>query len=235
MPRRSGSTLIESDITFNADISWRTGVQNERTRNTSAPCFIQAGVVHEFGHSVGLLHENTELSNMTQGYSGHVWYGGCDQFTHHPTPDDCQGARRLFPFSYTERDASVMNFEMSGSTGTQIWRNNSTITNVNQRDAINIEYTVCNPGNTGIDFDLGVYISTNEIISKYDTYIGGFNYYLPSHYAWERDKTFRIPSLMSNGTYFVGVVVDIDDNLDEDRECNNNLIFPGLWRVIGAN
>jgi hypothetical protein len=228
--RYSGSERKESDITFNADISWRTEVQDERIRNTDKPSFLKV-VVHEFGHCVGLNHFDTELSIMSQGYDGHLWYGGCSNYRQHPMPDDCQGARLLYPSSNTEEDVTLTNFEMSGSSSTQIWRSNSTVTTVSPGNNVNVEYTVCNVGNVGINFSLGVYISTNDNITKYDTYIGGFSYYLPAHYAWERDKTFTIPSSFSSGTYYIGVVADPDNKLAETRECNNNLIFPGQWTV----
>lgn len=227
----SGSTRNESDITFNADISWYTGPQDERIRNTDKPAFLKV-VVHEFGHCVGLNHYCSELAQMAQGYTGHIWYGGSNTYRHHPSPDDCQGARLLYPYpSNSETDATLMNFEMNGSCGSQLWRNNSTNTVVTKGNSINVEYTVCNVGNVGINFDLGVYLSTNDYISSGDTYIGGFSYYLPDHYAWERDKTFTIPISVPNGTYYMGALVDINNNLSENRESNNRLVFPGTWTV----
>ncbi len=230
-PRTSGSTLIESDIWFNASAGWLWGPQDERVRNTSNPAFLKV-VVHEFGHSVGLLHESGELADMAQGYSGHLWYGGSDKYRHHPMPDDCQGARALFPYSNDDIDASAMNFEMSGSSATQLWRNNSTNTVITPGGSVSCEYTVTNAGNIGINFNARIYFSTNEYISTYDTYVGGFDYYLPAHYAWERDKTFTVPSSLSAGTYYMGLVIDSGDDLAEHRESNNRLVFPGTWQVL---
>jgi len=226
-----GDEIVETDITFNVDISWNTGAQDERTRDETQPSFRKV-VVHEFGHSLGLKHYCAELAQMAQGYAGHVWYGGNSTYRHHPSPDDCQGARFQYPYpSNSEEDATLMNFEMDGACDSETWRNNSVITTVSAGGEVDVEYTVCNVGNVGINFSLGVYLSSNDYISTSDTYIGGFSYYLPAHYAWERDKTFSIPSSVSPGTYYIGAVVDIGSILSEVRESNNRLVFPGQWII----
>ncbi|MCI0443396.1 matrixin family metalloprotease [bacterium] len=222
--------IEETDVLFNADLVYNTGVQDERVRDTSAPAFRKVSV-HELGHALGLAHYCNELAQMAQGFTGHIWYGDSATYRHHPTPDDCEGARYQYPFSNSEVDASLMNFEMNGSCGSQIWRNNSTVTLVSPGGSVNVEYTVTNPSNTGINFSLGVYVSTNDFISQFDTYIGGFSYFLPPHYAWERDKTFTIPVSVAPGTYFIGAIVDVENSLAENRESNNRLVFPGKWQV----
>lgn len=225
-----GSERLESDIMFNADISWRTGVQDERVRFTDMPTFLKV-VVHEFGHSVGLNHFDTEPAVMSQGYDGHLWWGGSETYRHHPMADDIAGARALYSHSNAETDVTAMNFEMSGATSTAIWRSDSANTNVNAGGTVNVEYSVANVGTAGANFALGVYLSTNDYISTGDTYLGGFSYYLPAHYVWERDKTFSIPINVAPGTYYVGVVVDTGSTLSENRESNNRLVFPGTWTV----
>jgi len=229
--RYSGSEILETDVTFNADIGWNTGAQDERVVDTSAPAFRKV-VVHEFGHALGLGHYCSELAQMAQGYTGHIYHGGSAVYRHHPTPDDAEGARAQYPFpANSERDAALTNHEMSGACGSQIWRNNSDVTTVSPGDTTDVEYTVENLGNVGINFSAGIYLSTNEYISKYDTYLRGFGYYLPAHFAWERDKTVTIPASVAPGMYYIGVVVDGDNELAEARESNNRLVFPGRWRV----
>lgn len=229
--RHSGGDTLETDIGFNSEISWNTGAQDERERDTSQPAFRKVAV-HELGHALGLKHYCSELAQMAQGYAGHVWYGGSAKYRHHPTPDDCQGARYQYPYpSNSEYDATITNFEMQGSCGSHVWRSNSIVTTVSGGDPVNVEYTVCNVGNVYINFNLGIYLSTNDYISTYDTYIGGFGYGLPAHYAWERDKTFTIPTSVSPGTYYIGAVVDTNNTLNECRESNNRLVFPGKWEV----
>lgn len=228
---QDGSERLESDIMFNADISWHTDVQDERVRTTDKPTFLKV-IVHEFGHSVGLNHFDTVQAVMAQGYDGHLWWGGSETYRHHPMTDDIAGARALYSASNSETDVTAMNFEMSGSTSTAIWRSNSTNTNVRAGAAVNVEYSVANVGKTGASFTLGVYLSTNDFISTGDTYIGGFSYFLPAHFVWDRDKTFTIPSSVAPGTYHIGVVVDTGNTLSENRESNNRLVFPGTWTVV---
>ena len=227
---RDGSERIESDIMFNAEISWYTGVQDERVRNEDKPTFLKV-VVHEFGHSVGLNHFDTEQAVMSQGYDGHLWWGGSETYRHHPMADDIAGSRVLYSHSNPEVDVTAMNFEMSGSTSADLWRSNTTNTNVSAGGTVDVEYSVANVGKSGENFSLGVYLSTNDFISTGDTYIGGFSYFLPAHYVWDRDKTFTIPSSVAPGTYYIGVVVDTTEVLAENRESNNRLVFPGTWTV----
>lgn len=225
------SWILETDIGFNADLTWNTGAQDERVRDETRPAFRKVAV-HELGHALGLAHYCSELAQMAQGFAGHLWYGGSATYRHHPSPDDAQGARAQYPYpSNSERDATMLNFEMDGSCDSDVWRSNTTVTAVAGGASIDVEYTVANVGNVGIDFTLGVYLSTDEYISIYDRYLGGFSYYLPAHYAWERDKTFTIPCSVPAGIYYIGAVVDPQSALAEVRESNNRIVFPGRWRV----
>jgi hypothetical protein len=225
-----GSERLESDIMFNADITWHTGVQDERVRLTDKPTFLKV-VVHEFGHSVGLNHFDTKPAVMSQGYDGHLWWGGSESYRHHPMVDDIAGSRALYDYSNSETDVSAMNFKMNGATSTALWRKNTADTVVNAGSTVDIEYSIANLGKTGANFILGVYLSTNDFISTADTYLGGFSYYLAAHYVWERAKTFTIPSDVTPGTYRLGLVVDTGSTLSENRETNNRLVFPGTWTV----
>lgn len=225
-----GSERLESDIMFNADISWNTGIQDERIRKTDKPTFLKV-VVHEFGHSVGLNHFDTEQAVMSQGYDGHLWWGGLETYRHHPMADDIQGSRILYSHSNSEIDVTATNFEMSGASSTALWRNDTANTNVAAGGTVNVEYSVANVGKSSASFSLGVYLSTNDYISTGDIYLGGFGYVLPAHYIWDRDKAFTIPSSVTPGVYHIGVVVDTDNSLSEARETNNRLVFPGTWTV----
>ena len=225
-----GSERLESDIMFNADIAWYTGVQDERVRNTDKPTFLKV-VVHEFGHSVGLNHFDTAQAVMSQGYDGHLWWGGSETYRHHPMADDIAGSRALYSSSIPEADVTAMNFEMSGASSTALWRSNGTNSVVSAGSQVNVEYSVANLGKAGANFSLGVYLSNNDYISTGDTYLGGFSYFLPAHFVWDRDKTFTIPGNVAPGTYFLGVVVDTGSTLAENRESNNRLVFPGTWTV----
>lgn len=230
----SGRDIEEIDVSFNADIGWNTGAQDERERDIFRPAFRKV-VVHEFGHGLGLDHDCSELAQMAQGYAGHVWYGGSQTYRHHPSPDDCEGARYQYPYSsHTEVDISLMNFEMNGSCNSQVWRDNSLVTPVAAGDMVDIEYTVCNLGNAGSSFSVGIYLSTNDIITKNDIYLGGVAYYLTDQYALEQDRAYYIPCTVPEGIYYIGAVVDPENKLAEMRESNNRLVFPGQWLITAS-
>ena len=173
---------------FNADIAWYTGVQDERVRNTDKPTFLKV-VVHEFGHSVGLNHFDTGLAVMSQGYDGHLWWGGSETYRHHPMADDIAGSRALYSHSNSETDVTAMNFEMSGATSTVLWRSNNMNTLVNAGSMVNVEYTVANIGNVGSDFSLGIYL-----------FIKRTTLFLPETPIWAGFLTIFLPTLFGSAT-----------------------------------
>ncbi|UCF05879.1 MAG: matrixin family metalloprotease [bacterium] len=226
-----GDEIEEMDVRFNADLAWETGAQDERVREV--PAFRKV-VVHELGHALGLDHECSELAVMAQGTAGHVWYGGNAPTRHHPMADDVEGSRELYPWSGTYRDVALSNFEMLGTCSSQLWRNNTSLTTVEAGSTVDLEYLVSNPGNVGINFILGIYLSTNDNISKWDTYLTGQSWWMTYEYNSETDITVTIPCDVPPGIYHMGVVADPDYELAEVREGNNRLVFPGRWRVVAS-
>lgn len=57
----SGQTIVESDITFNADYAWNTNGSNWDTEAVAA---------HELGHSLGIHHSEVSTATMTAYYAG---------------------------------------------------------------------------------------------------------------------------------------------------------------------
>ena len=75
--------------------------------------------------------------------------------------------------------------------------------------------------------DVGFYISTNDLISTFDTRIGGATLNLGRGNVYTALHTVTIPSNLNWGTnYWIGAVIDEDGSLAESTEVNNATYIP---------
>ncbi|MGF1673448.1 MAG: hypothetical protein ACFCUV_07155, partial [Rivularia sp. (in: cyanobacteria)] len=74
---------------------------------------------------------------------------------------------------------------------------------------------------------VGFYISTNDIISTGDQRIGGTTLTLGRDNVYTARNTVTIPSsLQRNRNYWLGVVVDENNSINENVEWNNATYIP---------
>jgi len=234
--RVRGNRIIEADVLMNADLAWGYGFEDERVR--SGGVYFRQTLLHELGHAIGLRHQCTpgepgELAVMSCSHPGNaIWYGGVARFRHHPAPADCEGARFLYPAREQERDFAAMNFKVTGPCFAEIPRAASTVTSVLPGGTIEVQYTICNPGNVRSTMLAAIYLSADEDVDRFDQYIAGFRYTLGGNTALEQTKTIALPKTVPPGVYHLGLVIDPTDLASEHREGNNTLVFPGTWRIV---
>jgi hypothetical protein len=86
--------------------------------------------------------------------------------------------------------------------------------------------TLKNQGNTtSSGFYTRYYLSTNNIITTFDTYMG-YDYIssLGSNRTTSRSYSFNLPSNLKSGqTYYVGAIADYNNRVSESNEGNNTL------------
>ena len=213
--RYSGSTMTDCDIWYNSrpDYTWTNGLTDPCEYRSYWPIEFRNVARHEIGHAIGFDHENDTLANMnsfsTHGCGvGHVTNSGIM-----PHADDKRGVRFLYPANTTVRNVMATNWREPSTGGarqegeeTGNWAANTTRT---------LEFWLANQSTVTIagsssGIRTGVYLSTNDLISTFDTriyettYSGSWGAGAAGRYA----PTVRVPANMPSGNYYVGVYFD---------------------------
>ena len=207
----------ETDIAINSDKDWTTGSYSGN--GASNLISFKSVMLHELGHSLGLKHSNDDIAVMNSYYPNGGTVGYYEETT--PLPDDRWGLKILYPDSSVGRDIAVSRFKTNENGGT--WVNSYAGTTYKKSgDTISFEYTILNLGTTDESVPIRFYISNNRYISTYDTYVGSTTWTMPGYAQVTASKTIYIPNL-TNGTYYIGYLVDSSDNINEENEDNNQV------------
>lgn len=212
--------LDEADIEFNSDLSWSTNALDYN--NLDSPFSFEGVALHELGHSLGLLHEDTRLATMNSYYpnSGPLGY----YKTWNPLGDDRQGARFLYPDRTAEVDVAASAFKSiaPGSSGLV-----ASPYYAPRGSRVTIEFTFTNLSTSTQTFDIGFYLSTNNLISTADTLLGANNgAWGGAGFTGTFTRTLYIPSTVETGTYYLGFLLDYTNSLIENDEGNNGQAMP---------
>ncbi len=238
--------VIESDIRLGSP-TWYTVEDSNHTPYGDLGRSVQGVMVHEGGHCIGLGHTNNLYNIMGDGRT-HVDRNNTTTF-YGPGEDASDGlidlhGKRSSGFDIY-RDVSVTTWRYDFASGAYSAHKMGRLLDaggselsktgyqwvgqdeykINAGDTFQMEYTTQNSGerdaeNTDVSFRL----STNPIISTLDTEIG---YY--SSFNFNRNIPFEatkpglvIPVTTPPGDYWVGVIVDVSDNIPETEELSNN-------------
>lgn len=214
-------------------------------RYTGSGRAIQTTGIHEFGHGLKLKHVNTEYNVMGSDFE-HIHVNGSTA-TAYLGEDAADGAVFLYSeTSSTHEDLGVVHWKYLGASGeysdhtkTKVYNsadgNLSTINIggetgyiVSAGQVVRVEFTYENNGkNTQNNVDVGFYISTNDLISTFDTRIGGTTLTLGRGDVYTARHTVTIPANLYYGTnYWIGAVIDEDGSLAEATEVNNATYIP---------
>jgi len=221
--------IQEFDVEFNPEQTWQFGAPDPvRRGNTN----FRHTATHELGHALGLLHFDDDMAVMiTTSPANKAWYGGTAYWRVLPHPDDSYSARVLYPHSNTHRDIAISAFELASPGLTQAAMPDTTKT-LTRGKSFKIKASFGNLGNQYEQFGIRVYLSTNETISNADTLIA-------SGTGWADPGAFHtfiwtaiVPGSMPYGEYFVGVILDSENNIPEAIEGNNISHLPGKIKVV---
>jgi hypothetical protein len=220
--------IIECDIGIDRDMP--TMVQNEMDSYLS---FLET-ITHEFGHVLGMGHEDAKMSIMCSrntcgrmaGRNAAGSYVGNYEFI---LPDDV--------------DYIVAHYGLSTVPGrvdpfTSGWRWNARWTepqpiytsqyyyNVCPGATITYRFSIGNMGKPGIlqssPVTYGVVISSNSVISKYDTMVHSGVYWGNTRWISEAIIPITVPASLTPGaTYYLGSIVDYNNEFTENYEYNN--------------
>jgi hypothetical protein len=220
--------IQEFDIEFNPERTWQFGAPDPvRRGNTN----FRHTATHELGHALGLLHFDDAMAVMiTTSPANKAWYGGTADWRVVPHPDDSYSARVLYPFSGTHRDIAVSAFELQSQGITAVAMADTTVT-LTRGQSFNMRASFGNLGNVSENFGIRIYLSNNETISTADTLVA-------SGTGWADPGVFHtftwpivVPSSVPSGEYFLGVILDPENNIPELLEGNNSTHLPGKIKV----
>jgi len=226
----SDQWIVEADIGINGEFGgfeWGNpacntyGVGNRTT------------IVHEMGHGLGLLHDDSHM-NLMMTSDGEGKY--CGTHTIAPHGDDAAGGRYLYSSGNTSHDLGASEFRLVGSNDVALNTSPGT-TYVCPGNSYTFMWSVGNMGNVGDTYNVEWRLSTDKTINSSDIWVAGNSgaYEAANGFnTWTR--TVTIPSNVSYGTeYYLGTIVDSSGTIGERYENNNATYMARKIRIRSAS
>ena len=101
-------------------------------------------------------------------------------------------------------------------------------TSVAAGDVLSVNSDIRNAGTASSgDFDVSVYLSTDNIISTADTLLGTVSMSSIGPGAWETAELVNavVPASLTPGQYYVGWIIDSNNDVSESDESNNTVLY----------
>ncbi|WP_144393499.1 CARDB domain-containing protein [Pleionea sediminis] len=232
--------IDEVDVVFNNNVSY-TSSNNKSSSWTYGGSFrpFRATATHEFGHAMGLLHENRYYNIMGQDWD-HIHANG-NSTRAYLGEDAANGSVILYGTNpnYME-DVSLTHHKYLGTSGeysthqlTRLYNSSGGnlsrfgnsgewVYRVNKGQTVRLELTAENNGKNSQSPAMGYYISTNTIISTADRRIGTGSLSLNRNVPYTFQRTLTIPSDLNSGQYYaIGAIIDYNNAISESTGTNN--------------
>ena len=212
--------IDETDIGFNSNYSWTTGLYSYGNPDGS-PYNFESVALHEFGHALGLDHEDRWMATLNSYYPNSGPLGSNREWD--PLGDDRLGVRALYPDGTTEVDIAGSALKRTGAGTSGLV---SSPLSAARGSYVTIEFTFSNLSTSTETFDIGFYLSTNDIISTGDTWLGtNYGAWGVPGFTGTFSRTVWIP-YNAPGTYYLGFIVDPANAKGENNEGNNPQRMP---------
>jgi subtilase family serine protease len=209
-----------ADVLFNSNLQWTTATQ----LSINPPYNFRTVAMHEFGHVMGLGHEDTTVTVMN--------------FQYHPSDhlhaDDRLGMRSRYPNGPgTETDIGPSIWRSPADCGmtTACWVSSPAAAFVGQ--TITMDWMQENFGTTDVTFDVGFFLSTDSDVTAADMLLGrSLNAFEFAGSFSKFHRSFPVPLGTAPGTYYLGVCLDYDNVVVESNESNNCVTYPQPLQVL---
>src|SRR5947209_593655 len=188
-------TANSADVIFNSNLQWTSAPRLA----PEAPFNFRSVAMHEFGHVLGLNHEDNTLAVMNTHY--------------HPNPrlhaDDRLGLRSLYPGPGTQTDIGPSLWKKTDHSSSSPASLVSFPTAAVGNQTITLEYTQENFGTTDATFNVGFFLSSGTTVTTSGILLGrnlGASEFAGHSTTYSRSVT--IPVNTTPGTYLLGVCLD---------------------------
>ncbi|NJN12323.1 MAG: hypothetical protein HC836_30145 [Richelia sp. RM2_1_2] len=240
--------LKELDVIFDYGSPWKWAASESKSnllRYGGSLRPFQTTAIHELGHGLKLNHVNSEYNVMGTDFE-HIHVNG-SLARAYMGEDTADGAVALYGTrSPARQDLGVVHWKYSGASGeysdhtkTELFNTaNAVLSNFNDGgetryqvtpgQQVRTEFTYENNGaSTQSNVRVGFYISTNDTISTGDQRIAGTTLNLGRDNVYTARNTVTIPSsLQRNRNYWLGVIIDENNSINENVEWNNATYIP---------
>lgn len=227
--------IQEFDIEIDSNTPWLFGAPPENTNDVNNS--LRYTIVHELGHALGLLDNNnsTAASVMKQSLKGESWSGGGAFSRLHPFGDDSFTSRFLYPHSNSHRDIATSAFEVIQSSANVTETMANTTITVTAGQTFTARGSFSNMGTVTENFEIVYVLSTNNIISTFDTVVASGTGTAPAGSFHTFSWTARVPNSMPAGTYSLGLILDPNNRISERLEANNVALLRTRIRVVRSS
>ena len=199
----------------------------------------ETAAMHEFGHFLGLNHENDEYNIMGDSWKHiHVNNGVARSY---PGEDASDGAVEIYgEDNMADEDLSVVHFEWAGRDGEYSIHNFTDLRDTNgnrlqntpsgvayktytvrKGQEIQVEFTYENNGLSLQTSEVGFYISSDDNITASDDLFATEVIKVNRNSVFTKTFTLKLPIPVVTGERYLGVFIDHNNTLDEFDENNN--------------
>lgn len=237
----SGGNIIETDAYFDIDYGWE--LSDTKTLSKAYVSWEQRPLVntaiHEFSHTLGVKHESDVFQIMGNAWNVVNTNSGVTETV--ISEDTTRGLVSVYgQRSATVEDLSVYHWQWASASGAYSTHERTPVTEVgggaltdvsgggepayevNNGQQIRVTQTVENRGKTNHTVKVRWYVSTNDLITSYDTLVATSTLTKARNGPYTWDRTITLPSnLISGEDYWIGLIVDADDTVSEMNEINN--------------
>lgn len=221
--RYAAGALQEADVVFNAraDYPWAPGLLDPCADHANSPFDFRGVARHEAGHALGLDHDTALLSTMQPIYQPGQAIAHTGASGELPHGDDKFGCRFLYPNPSTIYNLMATCWQPVGGGVQRIPFGGSFAAG----SSMSVPVYIVNQSNATFPATqkLGIYLSTNDVISTGDLRIASVQF--SGSWSFHAEQLYQfpvtIPATLAPGTWHVGCIIDHENALAERYEGDN--------------